>query len=217
MIGREALPEVAAVYLANSLAGTEVIAERVLTEHSFGGMPIWEEFTIVLSFTPNPFIPGSVLWRPEQLFSIRAPAAEFDEARPLLQAIGASPVVDLNWFAGYQFVLDLSIRNGLEAIRAAGQASRIIAEANAEITNTILETYQQTQATTDRVFEAWSQTIRCVETYADPFDGSTLELPNGFTYTYASAEGSVILSNEPNFDPVRAFPLETWETLELRR
>ena len=217
IIAREPLPDVAAVHLANSLAGTQVLAERVLTEHAFNGVAIREEFTVVLSFTPNPGLPGGVQWRADQLFSIRAPAADFDAARPVLQAIAASVVIDLTWYAGYQFVLDLSLRNGLEAIRAAGQASRVIAEANARITDTIIEGYQQTQATNDRIFEAVSQTIRGVETYADPFGGGTLELPNGFSTAYASAEGSVILSNDPNFDPIRTFPQETWETLALQR
>ena len=217
IIAREPLPAVAAMYVQNSLAGTEVVAERILTEHVFNGVAILEEFTVVLSFTPNPAIPGALVWKPEQLFSVRAPASAFEEARPILQAIATSPVVNRDWYAAYVYVLDLSIQNGFAAIRSAGEMSRIVTEANQAISDTIIESYNQTQATNDRIFDAVSQTIRGVETYSDPFEGGTIELPNGYNYAYASEEGNVILTNEPGFDPVRAFPAQTWETLTIQR
>ena len=48
-------------------------------------------------------------------------------------------------------------------------------------------------------------------------DGATLELPNGFERIYTSAEGTVILTNSPAFDPIQEFPLETWDEATLRR
>jgi len=218
IIAREPLPDVAALYVANSLPGSTAVAERLLTEHTANGVTMHEEFTIVLTFTLNPGIPGAVIWSPQQIFSTRAPAAEFEEARPVLQAIATSPVADLDWFAGYAYVLDLSVRNGLEAIRAAGEASRIISQANAEISDIIIDTYNQTQASNDRIHEAWSQTIRGVETYAAPFEGGgTYELPNGYNYVYGFEDGKVILTNEPGFDPVQAFPGEVFELLDVKR
>lgn len=217
IIHREALPDVAAEYARNGLPGTEAVAERVLTEHFVDGERMLEEFTVVLTFTPNPGLPGAVFWTPQQLFSIRAPAGEFEAARPVLQAIATSPVVDRDWYTGYQYVLGLSIQNGLDAIRAAGAASRVVAQANAEITDLIAAGYQERQAANDRIFDAVSQTIRGVETYADPWEGGTLELPNGYDYVYGSAEGSVVLTNEPAFDPIQAFPEQTWESLTIDR
>lgn len=218
IIGREPLPDVASLWLANSLPGTEAIAERVLTEHTANGVTIHEEFTIVITYTPNPGIPGALIWGPQQIFSVRAPADELEEARPVLQAIATSPVVDVNWFAGYSYVLDLSIQNGFDAIRAAGETSRAISQANAEISDIIMNTYNQTQASNDRIAEAWSQTIRGVETYSDPFEGGgTFELPNEYNYVYGFEDGKVILTNEPGFDPVQAFPGEVFELLEVKR
>jgi hypothetical protein len=218
IISRESLPDVAALWLASSLPGTEAIAERLLTEHTANGVTIHEEFTIVITFTPNPGIPGALIWGPQQIFSVRAPASEFEAARPVLQAVATSPVVDVNWFAGYSYVLDLSIQNGFDAIRAAGEASRIISQTNAEISGIIMDTYNATQASNDRIAEAWSQTIRGVETYSSPFEGgATYELPNGYNYVYGFEDGKVILTNEPAFDPVQAFPGEVFELLEVKR
>lgn len=217
IINREPLPDVAAAFVANSLPGTDAIAERVLTEHFVDGERMLEEFTVVLTFTPNPALPGAVFWSPQQLFSIRAPADEFEAARPVLQAIATSPVLSRDWYAGYEYVLRLSIQNGLDAIRAAGAASQIVAQANAEIFDIIASGYRERQVVNDGIFEAVSQTIRGVETYSDPWDGGTLELPNGYEYVYGSAEGSVILTNEPAFDPIQTFPEQTWESLTIER
>jgi hypothetical protein len=217
IIDREPLPDVAAAFVTNSLPGTDALAERVLTEHFVDGERMLEEFTVVLTFTPNPALPGAVFWTPQQLFSIRAPADEFDTARPVLQAVATSPVLSRDWYVGYEYVLGLSLQNGLDAIRAAGTASQIVAQTNAEIFDSIASGYQERQVVNDRIFDAVSQTIRGVETYADPWDGGTLELPNGYDYVYGSAEGSVILTNEPAFDPIQAFPEQTWESLVIDR
>lgn len=114
-------------------------------------------------------------------------------------------------------MLRLSQQNGLEAIQAAGAASRIIADANAQISDTIMRGYEERQVITDGVSEQLSQSIRGVDTYTDPWDGGTLELPNGFEYVYASSEGSVIMTNEPGFDPIAAFPDETWDSAAVKR
>jgi hypothetical protein len=217
IVARQPLPDVAAAYLSVSLPATEALAERVLTEQVVEGVPTLEEFTVVLTFTPNPFVPGAVLWTPALLFSIRAPADAFAEARPVLQAVATSAVLDLDWYAGYEYVVGLARRNGLEAIRAAGAASRIISDANVAISDAIIAGYQEQQATYDRVYDAVNQAVRGVETYDDPFAGGTLELPSGFAHAYASAEGDVILTDDPGFDPVRAFPQQTWETLTVER
>ncbi len=217
VIERAPLPDVATAYLRDSLPGTEAVAERVLTEHFVDGERMLEEFTVVLTFTPNPALPGAVFWTPQQLFSIRAPADQFEAARPVLQAIATSPVPDRDWYVGYQYVLGLSIQNGLDAIRAAGAASRVTSEANAEITDLIASGYQERQLVNDRIYDAMSQTIRGVETYRDPWNGGTLELPNGFDYVYGSVEGNVILTNEPTFDPIQAFPEQTWDSLTTER
>ena len=127
-------------------------------------------------------------------------------------------MVNLDWFAGYSYVLDLSVRNGLEAIRAAGEASRIISQTNAEINDIVMDTYNQTQASNDRIHEAWTQTTSGVETYSDPFDGSgTFELSNEYNYVYGFEDGKVILTNEPGFDPVQAFLGEVFELFEVKR
>lgn len=215
IIGREALPDVAQAFRAASLPGSEVIAERVLTEHVVEGERMLEEFTVVLTFTPNPGLPGAVQWMPQQLFSLRAPADEFDAVRPGLQAIASSPVVDPTWGSWYEYVLGLSIQNGLDAIRAAGAASRIISQTNAEITDDLMRGYEQRQAVNDRIHEAWARTIREVDLYDDPWSDDLVELPIGYSYTYAGDNGAVVLTNDPAFDPIRAFPEVTWESMEV--
>jgi hypothetical protein len=215
VIETESLPETVAAVRAASLPGTDVIAERVLTEHFVDGDRMLEEFTVVLTFTAVPGLPGAVQWAPQQLFSLRAPADEFESVRPLLGAIASSPVVDPTWGAWYEYVVGLSLQNGLEAIRAAGAASQIIAQTNAEITDDLIRGYEQRQAVTDSIHEAWSRTIRGVDLYDDPWSDEIFELPVGYTYTYAADNGAVILTDDPTFDPVQEFPEVTWDVLNV--
>lgn len=215
IIAREPLPDLVAAFRAASLPGTDVIAERVLTEHVVEGERMLEEFTVVLSFTPNPGLPGAFQWAPQQLFSLRAPADEFEEVRPMLQAVASSPVVDPTWGAWYEYVLGLSIQNGLAAIRAAGAASEIISQTNAEITDDLVRGYEQRQAVSDRIHEAWARTIREVDLYDDPWSDDLVELPIGYSYAYAADDGAVILTNDPTFDPIQTFPEVTWEPMEV--
>jgi hypothetical protein len=215
VIDREPLPEVADAFARMSLPGTEVVAERVLTEHVFAEQRILEEFNVVLTYTPNPYLPGAVSWGPQQLFSVRAPADQLEDVRPMLQAVAQSPVMDSTWGAWYEYVLGLSIQNGLDAIRTAGAASDLISQTNAEITDMLIEGYEQRQAVNDAVHEAMTQTILGLEVYDDAFSDDVFELPNG--YTYASDTGSVILSNDPAFDPVQSYPEEYWEALTISR
>jgi len=49
-----------------------------------------------------------------------------------------------------------------------------------------IEGYEQRQAVNDAVHEAMTQTILGLEVYDDPFSDDVFELPNGYTYTYAS-------------------------------
>lgn len=215
IIAREPLSDVAAAFHAASLPGTEVLAERVLTEHYVDGERMLEEFTVVLTFTPNPGLPGAVQWAPQQLFSLRAPADEFETVRPTLQAIASSPLVDPTWGAWYEYVLGLSIENGLAAIRAAGAASEIISRTNAEITDDLIRGYEQRQAVNDSIHEAWARTIREVDLYDDPWSDDLFELPIGYSYAYAADDGAVILTNDPSFDPIQSFPEVTWESMEV--
>ncbi len=217
IIAAEPLPDVANAVVAG-LPNTESIAARVRVRYPFGeGPDLLEEFTVALSFTTSPALPGLTNWAPHTLFAIRALEQDFEAARPVLQTIAQSPVIDIDWFARYQYVLNLSRQNGLDAIEGAGRTSQIIAELSDETFEIYRETYRNAQAVNDQIANQFVQVTRGVETYDTPFDDAGIQLPLTFDRVYATDDGTVILSNDPAFDPATEFPGLTWEILEPRR
>jgi len=213
VVNREPLPD-AAELVAQSIPGSTAVAERIRLEYPFDDVDLLEEFTVALQFVPNPFLSGATNWSAHTLVAVQAPDADFEATRPVLQAVSQSFQLNPEWYSGYQYVLSLAQQNGLAAIAAAGEASRIIAQANEDIFEIHRQAYENTQATNDRLAAEFDQLIRGVDTYVDPFDGGRLELPTGFSNVYGADDGTVILSNDPGFDPRRAFPLRIWEELE---
>jgi len=75
-------------------------------------------------------------------------------------------------------------------------------------------TWEEGQASRDRISEGWSQTLRGVETWKDPGGGS-IELSSGYNEAWSKPDGTYILSNDPLFDPNVAFQ-ESWKKLEKK-
>ena len=76
-------------------------------------------------------------------------------------------------------------------------------------------TWEEGQASRDRIAESWGQTLRGVETWNDPGAGS-IELSAGYNEAWSRPDGTYILSNDPMFDPTVVFQ-ENWQKLEKRR
>ncbi|MCP3973512.1 MAG: hypothetical protein GY720_03350, partial [bacterium] len=213
VISREPLPD-AAQLIAQSIPGSFALVERIRLEYPFDDIALHEEFTVALQYIPNPFIAGATNWSAHTLVAIQAPATEFESTRPMLQAVGQSLQLEAEWFSQYQYVLGLAQQNGLDAIRAAGEESRIIAEANEDISAIHRQAYEETQATNDRLATEFNQLVRGVDTYGDPFGGGSLELPSNFASVHGSDSGTVILTDDPGFDPRDFFPNLNWAELQ---
>ena len=176
-------------------------AARVRIEYAQGGRLFQEDFYTVLSYTTSPLLPNAVRWQPHFLYSFRAPRGRLDRSTALLQAMTASVRVDLRWYAGLQHVQQLWIDGQMQSIRAAGALSRAVSQANAQITDSLRSSYRQQQDAYDRVYDSFSEQIRGVETYRDPFAGRDVQLPSDYSNAWVSAAGEYVLSNDAGFNP----------------
>ncbi len=184
---------------------------RVRVEYSLGQTLIQEDFFVSLVFSQSPFAPIT-LWSPERLYSFRAEAGTLDDASAAMHPIVFSTRANTRWLNEYLQVVDLWHQGQLQAIQNAGELSRYIAQVNDEILDITTETFEQQQAVQDRLSREWSETIRGVDSYRDPFLGDSIELPTGFDDVWASANGEYILSNSAGFDPNRGSNID-WERL----
>jgi hypothetical protein len=191
--------EVAAAVQEAGVSKT-VRSGRVRVEYSLNGTPVHEVFYVTLVFSQSPLGPF-ILWAPERLYSFRAEPGELDRVCPLLHTVVSSTQVNRRWLNEYLQVVDLWQRGQLQAIRSAGEISRYIAQVNDEILAITTEAFERQQSTNDRVSRQYSEMIRGVEHYDDPFKSEEVELPAGYDFVWASETGAYILSNDVLLDP----------------
>lgn len=204
VIRTDPLPE-----LANQVVATvqeagavkQVAAARTRIEYQEGTKAFEEDIYSVMVYTQVPMTPGLTWWGPERLFGFRAEKGQLDRQAPLLNAIFASARVSRLWFAHVLQVREAWIQNQMQAIRNAGELSRYIARTSNEISDMQQQAWENRRASEDRSAEAFSEYIRGVETYHDPFGDRNVQLPSGYNDVWVSRGGEYILANDPNFNP----------------
>lgn len=143
--------------------------------------------------------------------ALSAPAGRQAEAERILNTIVSSTRVNPDWMSAVQTVFNNIAR--VEQRETAKRAA-IWRQTQNEISEIRQRTWENSQASRDRMHEAWSQTLRGVETWKEP-DGSTIELSSGYNEAWSKSDGTYILSNDPLFDPNVAFQ-ESWNRLQKR-
>ena len=98
----------------------------------------------------------------------------------LLASVIYSTRINLDWFNKYSQLVQALTQAQMNQIRAAGELSRYISRTSSEISDMMRQSYEQRQASQDRINKNWSQYMRGVDEYRDPVTGRPLELPSGY-------------------------------------
>jgi hypothetical protein len=148
-----------------------------------------------------------------RIFGFRAPAGGLEQQERLFATMVASVQVNPVWEAALgQVALDLEQIQ----LRGGNERSRVWSEAMAEVASTQAEAWRNHQVSQSRLAEAWSQTIRGLETYVDPADGEAALLSSGFEAAWSNGAGEYVLSDQPDFDPNTVLTDQDWHRLERR-
>ena len=78
------------------------------------------------------------------------------------------------------------------------------------------DAWESQQDTYDRVYGELGDQIRGVESYENPFEGRTVELPNDYSYAWVSSSGEYALSDSAGFNPNVGSTVE-WRQLKPTR
>jgi hypothetical protein len=216
VIRTDQLPELAAVVaptVQEAGAVKQVVAARTRIEYREGAKTFEEDIYSVMVYAQVPVVPGVTFWGPERLFGFRAEKGQLDRQAPLLQTICASARVNRGWFGRVIQVREAWIQNRMQAIRSAGELSRYIARTSDEISDMQQQAWENRRASEDRSAEAFSEYIRGVETYHDPYGDRDVQLPTGYSDVWMSRGGDYILANDPNFNP-NVSATGTWERVD---
>ncbi|MBC7259277.1 MAG: zinc ribbon domain-containing protein [Chloroflexi bacterium] len=201
-------------------AVTSADGARVRVRYSVGAQTAEEEIYGVVEVTQvsMPALFGSVehiYWMADYLFSFRALQGALDGMAELFWTMTRSFQLNPQWYGRYMQVSQYLIQNQIQQIQHVGQLSRIISQTSSQISDTMMESWQQRQAAMDRISDNFSQAIRGVDEYYNPFDERGVELPGGHGYAWCNALGEYILSDDPNFNPNIGSNLN-WQQMERR-
>jgi hypothetical protein len=176
-------------------------AARVRIAYRIGSRAVEEDFYALVGYTTSPILPGRLLWTPASLYSYRGARGKLNRSASLLHAIENSVRINLRWYKDFLYVQKLWIDGQMASIRAAGELSRIISRNNDAITASIRGAYETRQAAYDRISDSFSEQIRGVETYRNPYEGRDIQLPSDYSFAWVSETGEYALANDPGFNP----------------
>ncbi|MGH8017635.1 MAG: hypothetical protein ACREIA_04990 [Opitutaceae bacterium] len=136
-------------------------------------------------------------------FAARAPHGQLDFR--LAETIRQSMKADPQWSAAMA-----EHNQKMAGIAAKGAADRhaIRMQTNREIAAINQQSYENRQASMDRIHEKTIQTIRGVDTYLDPSSNERIELPNTHDNVWRLNDGSFILTDDSSFQPNRDLGIE---------
>jgi len=174
---------------------------RVRLEYRLDGQAMQEDVYVTLASARSPFDRRVEMWGPVTLVSYRAEKGKLDTKTPVFNAIFSSAMMYHRWHAGVQYVQQLRTQGQLQAIYDAGRLSRIISQNNDDILRIMNSTYRNRQRSYDRVYRNFSNYIRGVDDYRNPYSGYTVQLPNTHRYVWAGRNGRYLLSNNALFNP----------------
>ena len=192
------LPQVAEAVAQVYGGQSQVRASRVRYEYQRDGKPWEEDVFVTLAFSD---FPGSTIWGVHSACAFRAPRGELDKVAPLMSSSLNTVRLSLDWYAGYMHVQKLFMNRMNQGLRSAAAISETVTRNAEEIRQMYGESYKQAQASQDRISQGWSEAIRGVETYKNPFEDRPVQLPGGYKDAWVNSAGEYLLSNDTAYDP----------------
>jgi hypothetical protein len=143
----------------------------------------------------------NTIWFVDYIFSFKAEKGKLETNTKLFQTIAFSFKLNPLWFSKYNQVIEYLAQREIQQIRNIGQLSRIISQTHNEISDMMMESYNQRQIVTDRISENFSDYIRGVDRYYNPIEERPVELPSGYQNAWTNSLGEYIVSEDPNYNP----------------
>jgi hypothetical protein len=194
VIERVALPELAAVYAkahqsANDalarvgLPGVRLDAGAAVVEYSDAGVRYKELLYAVLSDSRG----SGATWGNVQTVFMRAPAAEADQWKPVLDIILHSIRLNLTWLAG--------------ELKGADQRSKIVLDTNQAIAKLNDEIWRSRAKTNDDIHHDHYLTLTDQADYVNPYTGATETDTSDYKNRWVTAGGDVIYTDSADYNP----------------
>src|SRR5207253_6655229 len=133
--------------------------------------------------------------------TMRAPAGELDRMRPLLAVPIQSLRHTLDWSAALEYVRTLYQQGRRRELEDQWRLNQMWVQHREEMRRVHQQVYEEQQASQDRLNFTRREILGGVETYVNPFESRTVELPPGYRNYWVSNDGQIVGTNYELFDP----------------
>ncbi len=193
---------------------------KIRAEYTLDGVAMEDELYCIIQSTQFPVqtIFGTftnINWYMTYIESFRAGKRKLDSQSKMFQTISYFARTDVNWLNKYNQVVEYLIQRQIQQIQSLGQLSSIVSQTSNEISDANFRAWQQNQDVKDQIANDFSDSILGVQSYRNPIDGSTVDLPSGYGSVWANSLGEYILSDSPSYNPNTESNLN-WEQMTAK-
>jgi hypothetical protein len=210
IISQTTLPQVNNNFQIGTDPATGVVtsanAGKIRIEYTQNGVAMEEEIYCVIQSQDIPIqtlygTSRNINWYMTYIESFRAEKGKLDSQAKMFQTISYFAKTDINWLNKYNQVVNYLIQQQIQKIQTLGQLSSIVSQTSNDISDANYEAWQQSQNVKDQMGKDFSNSILDIQSYRNPIDGNTVELPSGYSSAWTNSLGEYILSDSPNYDP----------------
>ncbi len=187
-------------------AVTSAEAGKIRVKYTLNGVAMEDELYCIIQTQDIP-VPTlyatyrNINWYMTYLESFRAEEGKLDSQAKTFQTVSYFARTDVNWINKYNQVVEYLIQKQIQQIQSLGQVSNIVSQTSNEISDANLEAWQQSQNVKDQLADDFSNSILGIESYKNPFDDGTVDLPSGYSNVWANNLGEYIMSDSPGYNP----------------
>lgn len=199
-------------------------ATQIVMQYDYNGQQIEE--TVVMTWQYEVFVKqGQVTsgtWGVQLMQSIGGAVGTNYMDDPALNAIFQSVRNNPAWVAEmnkyWQQLAQIKHKGKMDAIAAAGERSRIMAQASSDVNDIMMKGWRANNASSDRIQSRTVDTILEQTEYATP-TGEPVKLPSFYENVHSDGNGRYILHNDANYEPNRdpALNSQNWERIQAVR
>jgi hypothetical protein len=210
VVSEEDLPHVSDFFETGTDPTTGVITSaeggKMRVEYTLNGVAMEDELYCVIQSQDIPVqtlygISRNVNWYMTYLQSFRAEKGKLDSEAKLFQTISYFARTDVNWLNKYNQVVNYLIQEQIKQIESLDQLSNIVSQTSNEISDANYDAWEQSQNVKDMLADDFSDSILGIQSYRNSIDGSTVDLPSGYSSAWANSLGEYILSDSASYNP----------------
>ncbi|MEO0124450.1 MAG: hypothetical protein ABIL69_10670 [candidate division WOR-3 bacterium] len=225
IIEEKEVPDLAKLAKGPPAEGVTALAEagKMRIEYTENGKEMEEEFyaavsQFIINLPGSYYSPGYYInyWYIDLIFSFRAEKGKLDAQTKLFQTMLYSLQVNPQWYAKVANVKEYLAQLVIQNIQATGRMSQIIAQASSEMREDQQRAWEYRQGVNEKIAQNFSDYIRGVDQYYDPFAEKRVELPTGYKNVWSNNLGEYILTDDPNYNPNVGSNLN-WQEIHLAR